>query len=141
MENIEAIKKSLIENLPGGEANIKSMFIKSTDQLSVPIFLANTIADPSEIKLKNNMTPIKIKKANKFSLKTKLKRKQIAKSKARLADLNKSKKSPNKKMTKKQNIKLLKVAKATKQVLVEKMEWERNSFLFYNLYVNFLFRE
>ena len=121
MENIEAIKKVLIENLPGGEENIKSMFIKSTDQLSVPIFM-NKIDDPSVIKLKNNMTPSKIKKANKFSVKTKLKRKQIAKSKARLADLNTSKKPLNKKLNKKQNVKLFKAA-SVKQVLVSnKME-------------------
>ena len=107
MENIDAIKKSLIEHLPGGEPNIKSMFIKSTDQLSVPIFVSNMISDPSEIKLKNNMTPVKVKRANKFSLKTKLKRKQIAQSKARLADLNKSKKTLSKKLNNKQNNKTL----------------------------------
>ena len=49
MENIEAIKKVLIENLPGGEENIKSMFIKSTDQLSVPIFMNKIDEDHCEL--------------------------------------------------------------------------------------------
>lgn len=78
IENINAIKKVLVENLPGGEANINSIYIKSTNQLSVPVFM-NVNSNINEIKLKNNMTSGKIKKSKK--LKDKLKKKSIVKKK------------------------------------------------------------
>jgi hypothetical protein len=68
----------LIENLPGGEANINSIHIKSTNQLSVPVYL-NVNSNINEIKLKNNMTSAKVKKSKK--LKNKLKKKSIVKKK------------------------------------------------------------
>ena len=104
MENIEAIKKCLIENLPGGEENVKSIFLKSTDQMSVPIY-ASTLNDPSVIKLENNMSERKVKRAKKFSV---TKRKLINKTKARVKDLVGGVSKNKKKLNKKQNVKLVK---------------------------------
>ncbi len=61
--------------MPGGEGNIKSIYIKSTDKLAVPIY-ANTAESVKDLKLENNMTPQKIKKAKKLSGK-RLKRKNL----------------------------------------------------------------
>ena len=96
MENVEAIKKCLIENLPGGEENIKSMFLKSTDQMSIPIY-QSALQDPSVIKLANNMTVSKVKRAKKFSV-----TKRVKDSKG---GISKNKK----KLNRKQNLKLAKV--------------------------------
>ncbi|RMZ97840.1 ribosomal L1 domain-containing 1-like, partial [Brachionus plicatilis] len=76
VENVNAVKAELIKNLPGGESNIKSMFIKSTDAPAIPIYidLKNTIND---IKVPNNMTPAKIKKSKKLVVKRLNKQKQI----------------------------------------------------------------
>lgn len=75
VENINAVKTELIKHLPGGESNIKSIFIKSTNAPAVPIYvdLKNTIND---IKLPNNMTPAKIKKSKKTLVKRLKKNKQ-----------------------------------------------------------------
>jgi hypothetical protein len=96
MENVEAIKKCLIENLPGGEENIKSMFLKSTDQMSIPIY-QSALKDPSVIKLANNMTVSKVKRAKKFSVTKRLKDSK--------GGISKNKK----KLNRKQNLKLAKV--------------------------------
>ena len=75
-KNIETIKSELIKNLPGGEDNIKSIYIKSTDEIAVPIF----VSEQKDVKLDNNMTPVKIKKAKKLSGK-RLKRKKLLEAK------------------------------------------------------------
>ncbi len=74
-QNIAAVKAELIKHLPGGEGNIKSIYIKSTDKLGVPIYV-NTPEAVKDVKLENNMTPQRIKKAKKLSGK-RLKRKKI----------------------------------------------------------------
>lgn len=72
-ENIEVIKSELIKFLPGGEKNIKSIYLKTTNAPAVPLYI-DTQTDLNQIKLKNNMTEKKIKKAKKFAVK-RLKRK------------------------------------------------------------------
>jgi ribosome biogenesis protein UTP30 len=74
-QNIAAVKSELIKQLPGGEGNIKSIYLKSTDRLAVPIYV-NTPESVKDVKIENNMNPIKIKKAKKLSGK-RLKRKHI----------------------------------------------------------------
>ena len=86
MENVEAIRKCLVENLPGGESNIKSMFLKSTDLISVPFYL-NTTNSVDSVKMENNMSVAQVKRAKKFTLKSKLKKKLITKNKAKTNDL------------------------------------------------------
>ncbi len=78
-ENINAVKSNVIKNLPGGEANIKSVYLKATDEMAVPIFLDDVKAF-KEVKLASNMTDAKIKKAKKLSGK-RLKRKKVQEAK------------------------------------------------------------
>ena len=68
IENVNVVKNELFKSLPGGESNIKSIFIKSTNAPAVPIFLdlKNTIND---VKLPNNMTPSKIRRSKKLLVK------------------------------------------------------------------------
>lgn len=83
IENVNAVKNELLKILPGGETNIKSIFIKSTNAPAVPIFVdfKNTIND---VKLPNNMTPSKIKKSKKLLVKRLKKKKQKNNSKKKL---------------------------------------------------------
>ncbi len=69
ISNIEAIKSTLCKHLPGGLSNIKSMYLKSTDSIAVPIFVDTNLAAVNELKLENNMTPRLIKKAKKLVVK------------------------------------------------------------------------
>ncbi len=48
--------------------NIRSIYIKSTNTPAVPIYV-DTKTDINEIKLKNNVTPRKIKKAKQYKTK------------------------------------------------------------------------
>lgn len=70
MENLNVIKTALAKNLPGGEKNIKSMFLKSTNSLALPIY-EDKNGNPNQVELPNNMSQIKIKRAKKL---TKIKR-------------------------------------------------------------------
>lgn len=74
-ENISAVRKELVKHLPGGESNIKSIYIKSTDQIAVPIYQTDVQA-VKKVKVENNMTPAKVNKAKKLSGK-RLKRKKL----------------------------------------------------------------
>jgi len=94
LANISAVKAELIKHLPGGEANIKSMYLKSTDLLSVPVYLdTNPIEHVNEIKVANNMTPNKKKKANKLSVKRLAKRTIIEQKKNKKKEKQLKKKS------------------------------------------------
>ena len=53
-ENIEAIRKTLAKCLPGGESNIKSMYLKSTNLPAIPIYV-NDEENPNKIHLPNNV--------------------------------------------------------------------------------------
>ena len=90
VENLNAVKAELIKNLPGGESNIKAMFIKSTNQVAIPIYLNNS-AVLKDIKLENNMNPKKIKKAKKLAVKRLKHQKAVeTKKKNRLIQANQS---------------------------------------------------
>ena len=65
MANIEAVRAELIKLLPGGEANIKAMFLKSTNAAAVPIYVDASGTSVNDIKLPNNMTPRLLKKSKK----------------------------------------------------------------------------
>lgn len=39
IENVNAIRSKVIELLPGGEKLIKTIYLKSTDSISVPIYM------------------------------------------------------------------------------------------------------
>lgn len=73
----------MFKHLPGGESNVKSMFIKSTDSPAVPIY-ADVTGNMNQVKIKNNMTPGKINRAKKLNVKRLKKSAQIkTKAKAR----------------------------------------------------------
>ena len=65
--------------MPGGEQNIKSIFIKSTDAPAVPIYV-DTKTNMNDVKVMNNMTPRLIKKNKKLTVK-RLKKKAATKAK------------------------------------------------------------
>ncbi|CAF0706001.1 unnamed protein product [Brachionus calyciflorus] len=97
MENINAVRNELFKHLPGGESNIKSIFLKSTDTPAVPIFV-DTKGNINEIKIPNNMTTAKVKKNKKMVVKRLQKKKLLEKKqKAKLAKVankaNKEKKN------------------------------------------------
>jgi len=74
-ENLVHLKSELLKNLPGGEANIKSLHLKATNSIAVPVYV-DMIGDPNKVKVPNNMTPVKVKKIRKMTVK-RLKRKAI----------------------------------------------------------------
>lgn len=88
-QNIAAVKAELIKHLPGGESNIKSIYIKSTDQVAVPIFTSDP-KDFKAVQLENNMTPVKVKKAKKLSGK-RLKRKKVQEERKKIREAKKLK--------------------------------------------------
>lgn len=81
LENINAIKAELFKHLPGGEQNVKSIYLKSTNTLAVPIYV-DTTTNANDIKLKNNITPKKIKKVKKMKVKRLEKKAKVAEKKA-----------------------------------------------------------
>jgi len=84
LENLSAIKKTLAAHLPGGEANIKAMYVKATNTVAVPIFVADQqqqAASLNEIKVPSNMTPKKVKRERKKAVKRLQKKKASAKRK------------------------------------------------------------
>lgn len=82
MANIDAVKTELVKHLPGGESNIKAIYLKSTDMLAVPFYTdSNLVEHINEVKIKNNMTPNKIKKAKKLNVKRLQKKAKIEKKK------------------------------------------------------------
>lgn len=105
-QNIAVVKAELIKNLPGGQENIKSIYIKSTDKVAVPIFM-NTSEGANDVKLPNNMTPTKVKKAKKLSGK-RLKRKHIQDARQKKRELQAAKASSERQLlaeSNKENIK------------------------------------
>jgi hypothetical protein len=68
VHNINTIKAELLRHLPGGMTNIRAIYIKSTNAPAVPIYV-DSRADINEIKVKNNVTPRKIKKAKQYKAK------------------------------------------------------------------------
>ncbi len=68
MENINAIKEQLFKNLPGGEKNVKSIYLKSTDAPAVPIYVDSS-TNLNEVKLANNVTAKKLKKQKRSKVK------------------------------------------------------------------------
>jgi len=77
MANLNEIKTTLVKHLPGGEQNIKSIFIKTTNSVAVPIYEDKSATNINEIKLKNNMTPSKLAKSKKVNKVKRLKKKQL----------------------------------------------------------------
>ncbi len=97
IDNINTVKSELIKHLPGGEANIKSIYLKSTDTISIPVYYdTNSIVHATEIKVKNNMTLNKKKRAKKLSVKRLQKRTIIDKKKQKkqLKSIKKSQTKP-----------------------------------------------
>jgi len=84
LENLSAIKRVLAETLPGGEANIKSMYLKATNALAVPIYVDQSGRSLNEIKVPSNMTPAKIKLERKKTVKRLRKKKESNLKKKRL---------------------------------------------------------
>lgn len=78
MENIEAIKTTLRKCLPGGESNIKSMYLKSTNAPAVPIY-TDEKGDANSVDVPNNMSAGKIKRAKLLTLSKKKKAAAAAK--------------------------------------------------------------
>ena len=104
LANINAIKAELFKHLPGGEQNIKAIYLKSTNSPAVPIYV-DPAGNANEIKLKNNVTPRKIKKAKQYKVKRleKKAKKEEAAKKAALPTLIKRK--AEKKISEKKKIK------------------------------------
>lgn len=73
IENIEAIRTTLAKCLPGGDKNIKSIYIKSTNSPALPIYSDET-GNANEVDLPNNMSSAKIKRSKLMAKKEKLKR-------------------------------------------------------------------
>jgi len=61
LANIGAIRATLAKQLPGGEANVKAIYLKSTNAPAVPIYAAP--AAPGELKLPSNMSLAKKRRA------------------------------------------------------------------------------
>jgi hypothetical protein len=102
LHNINTIKAELLRHLPGGMTNIKSIYIKSTNSPAVPIYV-DASGDVNEIKLKNNVTPRKIKKAKQYKakrLEKKAKQEAVAAAKPVLLKRKEGKK-PTKEVVKK----------------------------------------
>lgn len=100
LANIAAIRAELLRHLPGGAANIKAMFIKSTNTPAVPIYVDTvgtaTSASVNAIKVPNNMTPRLVKKSKKLDVKRLQKQRNEREKKARKAAGLKSPKSSKK---------------------------------------------
>lgn len=77
MANLNEIKTTLVKHLPGGEQNIKSIFIKTTNSVAVPVYEDKSGTNINKIKLKNNMTPSKLAKSKKVNKVKRLKKKQL----------------------------------------------------------------
>ena len=71
-ENISAIRSELSKSLPGGDANIKSIHLKSTWTLSLPVY-KDTITNGANVNIANNITPLKKKSQEKKMLKKDIK--------------------------------------------------------------------
>lgn len=56
MENLEALRVEFMKVVPGGEPNIKSMFLKTTNSVAVPLFQAAASLNLNEVKVESNMT-------------------------------------------------------------------------------------
>jgi len=78
MANIAAIKTALIKHLPAGEANIKAIYLKTTNGIAVPLFFDNK-TDMNKLRIPSNMTPRLVKKSQKLSVKRLTKKKEKTK--------------------------------------------------------------
>ena len=92
--------------MPGGEKNIKSMYIKSTNTIAVPIYM-DTNTNMNDISVDNNMTPRLIKKSKKMNVKRLKKSATAASVKCQGKSANK-KKSTKALQNKKSSIKKIK---------------------------------
>jgi hypothetical protein len=110
IENINVIKDVLIRNLPGGEKNIRSICIKSTNSLAMPIYENAQVTSCNEVTVSNNMNAAKVKIAKKKSTKRLNRLKKLNNKK----DVSKGSGEQSSKLEKKEKIKPKKSIKITK---------------------------
>lgn len=75
---MEAIRAILAKNLPGGEKNIKSIYIKSTNSPALPIY-SDEQGNPNQVDMPNNMSVGKIKRSKLLAKNKKIKKKTSVK--------------------------------------------------------------
>lgn len=94
VKNIECIRAKLTEVLAGGDANIKTIYLKLKNSISIPIYISDK--NPNEVKMPNNVTPEIKKKSARQVKRLKSKSKEVEK---------KTEKKPKKNLAKKKLIK------------------------------------
>jgi hypothetical protein len=100
MANLQEIIQMLVKHLPGGESNIKSIYLKSTDsKMALPIYV-DFKGNPNEIKVPSNLSLQQMKKKTARSVK-RLKKKTLAKRKTMI----KNNKPLDRKLIKKSKVK------------------------------------
>jgi hypothetical protein len=62
INNINTIRSKLNECIHGGSDNIKAIYLKLHNSISIPIYL-NNITNPNDIKMPNNITKIQLNKS------------------------------------------------------------------------------
>ena len=121
LANIEAVRTELVKHLPGGESNIKAIYLKSTDMLAMPIYAdAKLVEHTNEVKVKNNMTPGKIKKAKKLNLKRLEKKAKLEKKNLKKLDRKQVKKSINSSVNESKKITIKSKAPSTAKSVIVK---------------------
>jgi hypothetical protein len=91
LENINAIKATLAKSLPGGEPNIKAIYLKSTNTPALPIY-TNETTSPNDVDVPNNLSAAKKLKSKKLN---KIKRLQQKPKKNKTAKTTKISKKKN----------------------------------------------
>lgn len=68
VENLEQIKSELFKHVPGGVSNIKAMFLKATNTVAVPLYIAQD-GDANAVKVPSNMTEARVKRTRRITVK------------------------------------------------------------------------
>lgn len=63
LDNINTIRNKLNECIHGGSDNIKAIYLKLHNSLSIPIYINNDSFNPNTIKMPNNVTEIQRNKS------------------------------------------------------------------------------